>query len=414
MSAVTTTGNIYMWGVDSGATFAGTGLTSGQSFTPTATDNGGQKITLGTGGTLTVTLDSSSPSYTIATAGSTGVPLSSLKFHAATEAITLQKVSLVLTNTASSSVTDMTQVTLWADGVQVGTTVFTTGAYATSTLTTPVLISKDGDKVITIKGDLSAIGTSLLGTEGALIAVDYNVSDLAGTKGIGANSGTTIESTSASITASNGVRMFKSYPTFAKIAVPSTILVTGTMDIYRFSIAANPSTGNGIGLHQLTVNIATSTASSVSGTTTFTAMKVYAYTDSAFATPVSGYTNGLIVAEVAGLVSSGNNDAQLSSILQIPAGLTYYFKVTGTVTLTAGSGTFSGSITTKINGDTAYPSLATLMGAQASVDGNANGDNLVWSPNATTTSSATHIDWTNGYYVSGLPSDGMDSVTISK
>jgi hypothetical protein len=277
-------------------------------------------------------------------------------------------------------------------------------------LTTAVLVPKDGSKLITVKGDLAAIGTAQVGTEGALIAVDYAGAGQA--QGVGQSSGTTITSSSGA-TSVAGVRVFKSYPTFAKLSVPSTTLVTGTMDLYRFSITASPSTGNGIGLWQLTVNIATSTGSSVSGTTTVTEMKVYAYTDSSFATPVSGYTNGQIVNTVNGLVSSGDNDAQLSSILQIPAGSTYYFRVTGTVTLTAGSGTFSGSVTTKINGDTAYPSLATLMGVRDSVDGTSQ-DNLVWSPNATTTSAADNVDWTNGYYVNGLPSDGMDSVTISK
>ncbi|PJC25282.1 MAG: hypothetical protein CO056_01075, partial [Candidatus Tagabacteria bacterium CG_4_9_14_0_2_um_filter_41_11] len=222
-----------------------------------------------------------------------------------------------------------------------------------------------------------------------------------------------IDGTSSDVTPT-GVRIMKAYPTFAKIAVPSTTLVAGDMDLYRFSIATNPDTGNGIGLHQLTVNIATSTGNSVSGTTTVTNIKVYAYTDSSFSSPVSGYDNGQVVAPIGGLVSSGDNDAQLSSILKIPSGSTYYFKVRGTVTLTSGSGTFSGSVTTKINGDTAYPSLATtMMGAQTSVDGTSQ-DNLVWSPNSTTTSVAEHVDWTNGYYVSGLPSDGMDSVTIWK
>ena len=255
---------------------------------------------------------------------------------------------------------------------------------------------------------------------GDLLRVGYDGTDVntttpssGGNYGKGVSSGTSIAGSTTDVNAT-GVRIMKAYPTFAKIAVPSTTLVAGDMDLYRFSIATNPDTGNGIGLHQLTVNIATSTGNSVSGTTTVTNIKVYAYTDSSLSLPVSGYDNGQVVAAIGGLVSSGDNDAQLSSILKIPSDSTYYFKVRGTVTLTSGSGTFSGSVTTKINGDTAYPSLATtMMGAQTSVDGTSQ-DNLVWSPNSTTTSVAAHVDWTNGYYVSGLPSDGMDSVTIWK
>jgi hypothetical protein len=271
------------------------------------------------------------------------------------------------------------------------------------------VIAKDTDKDITVKVDLASVGTSQAGTQGALIAVDV---DTAGTntQGVG-QSGTTINATGS--TSFSGVRMFSSYPTLAKLSVPSTVLTTGTgVDLYRFSVTASAG-GNGIGLTELTVNVATSTGSAVSGTTTITNLEVYAYTDANFASPVSGFTNGQVVATVAGLVSSGDNAAALSSILQIPAGATYYFRVLGDTTLTAGTGTFSGSVTTRISGDAAYPAMAAVMGTAATVQADAN-DDFVWSPNATTTSAAGHVDWTNGYFVAGLPSTGTDAQTISK
>jgi len=411
---------VYYWGLDAGATWTNiaTGLTSGQSFTPTVSaDNGGQAITLSTGGTLTVTEDSSSPSYAIAASGSTGVPMEVLKFHAATEAITLQKVSLKLTNTASSSITDLVQVTLWDGATQVGTAVFTSN-YATSTLTTPVLIPKDGDKLITLKVDLAAIGTSQPGTQGALIAIDYNGADLNSTYGIGVNSGTTRVSTSGSNSTAAGVRVFRGQPIFTKLAIPSTVLVSGDMDLYRFSVKGDPATGNGIGLLQMTFNIATSTTSVTAGTTTVRNLRIYTYTDAGFSTPVSSFANGLIctVNSGNGLLTGASTDYTVATttssvVLEVPAGSTYYFRVVGEVALTAGSGTFSGSITTKLVGDSAYPvPEPTLMQAANAV----SGSKLVWSPNATTTSGITANDWTNGYYVSGLPSTGMDSQTISK
>ena len=405
----TTSGATYAWGMSTDPT--GTGVTSGQSASITQPDSSGQIMTIGSGGTLTVALDSSSPSYSIAAAGSTNVPLAVLKFSAANEAITLTKVALQLSGTASNSPSDLVKATLWDGSTQVGEVSFVNSDYATSTLTGSFVIPKDGYKLLTIKGDLAAIGTSEIGHEGSLIKVDYDGGNLSGTQGTGNSSGTTINSSSSSDTSSQGVRVFKSYPVFAKLSVPSTNLVAGTMDLYRFSITANPASGNGIGLYKLTVNIATSTGSSSSGYTTVTQLKVYAYTDSGFSVPVSGYDNGQIVTTISTPVN-GDNAATLSSssVLQIPAGSTYYFKVTGLVTLTAGSGTFSGSITTKISGDSSYPSLSGLMGTASDVSSSA----LVWSPNATTTSAAGHLDWTNGYYVSGLPSDGMDSVTIWK
>ena len=53
------------------------------------------------------------------------------------------------------------------------------------------------------------------------------------------------------------------------------------------------------------------------------------------------------------------------------------------------------------------------MGTEADVQGAAEHD-FIWSPNATTTSATTTADWTNGYFVSGLPSGGTDAQTISK
>jgi hypothetical protein len=190
------------------------------------------------------------------------------------------------------------------------------------------------------------------------------------------------------------------------------------MDLYRFSVKADPATGNGIGLLQLTLNIATSTTSVVAGTTTVRNLNIYAYTDAGFSTPVSSFTNGLISTYNSGngLLTGASTDYTVATttglvVLPIPAGSTYYFRVVGDVALTAGSGTFSGSITTKLVGDSAYPvPEPTLMQTANAV----SASKLVWSPNATTTSGITGNDWTNGYYVSGLPSTGMDSQTISK
>jgi hypothetical protein len=97
------------------------------------------------------------------------------------------------------------------------------------------------------------------------------------------------------------------------------------------------------------------------------------------------------------------------SPLQIPAGSTYYFEVRGTV-----AGVASGySLTTTVEGDSAYASLASgvMMGLEATIEADSN-DDFIWSPNATTTSGVAHIDWANGYQISGLPSSGL-SDTLS-
>ena len=419
----------YKWGIASAPT--GTGQTSGQSATVTATVSTGQLMTLTASGSLTVTSDASSPSYAVVAAGTSGNVVGVLKLHATDEVINLQKIALQMSNTsASSSPSNLTQVTLWDGATQVGTAVFTgSSRNATSTLSGTFSIPKDTDKLLTIKADLAGIGTSLAGTQGALIQIDYDGSDPTGTQGTGQNSGTTIDQGSSSDTAFAGVRVFKTYPTLARLAIPSSsTLITATgVDLYRFSITANSAGAVGIG--QITVNIATSSTPSGTSSTTVTNLKVVAYTDSGFSLPVSGFTTaGQLNTTLAGIVSSGNtviggatgfsgsSASADGKHLQIPAGSTYYFRVLGDTTLT-GSVT-SGSVVTKVQGDSAYPAgtaVANLMDTTTIINGATGGSGLfIWSPNATSTSGLGTQDWTNGYFIQGLPSTGMDNVTISK
>ena len=123
-------------------------------------------MTIGAG-SFTVALDSSSPSYYLAAANTTGNTAAILKFHANNEEINLQKVSLQLTNpSASSSPNDIVKVTLWdtSAGTQVGEAIFTgSNRNATSTLTGTFTIPKDGDKLLTVKTDLAEISSTGIG-----------------------------------------------------------------------------------------------------------------------------------------------------------------------------------------------------------------------------------------------------------
>jgi len=393
--------------------FTGTGVLSGQTITPSATTNAGSTMTIVGAGTLTVTKDSSSPAYAIAAAGSSNATLGILRFAATNEDITLNTVALQLTS-ASSSPSDLTAVTLWDGATQVGSALFVgTSDNATSTLSAPVVIPANSYKLITVKGNLAAIGTSLVGTQGALLKVNYDGDDSTGTRGNGTSSGSAIYAT-GSDTAVDGVRVFKTSPTVAQLSIPSTTLSTQNGAVLtRFSVKANAAGGLGIG--QFTINVATSTTNpSVQGTTTVTNLKVYAFTDSGFSSPISGFTDGQVVATIA-TVNTGDNDAVIvsPSEVNIPADTTYYFEVRGDIALASGSGTFYGYVTTKVLGDSAYlVNVNTLVDTFANVDGQTN-NNFIWSPNATTTSETTHADWTNGYFVSGLPSSGLTGSTRS-
>ena len=262
---------------------------------------------------------------------------------------------------------------------------------------------------ITVKGDLAAQGANLPSHPGALLTVDVDVNGATGNKNTsGISEGSTIDPTGSS--AVSGVRVFRTVPTVARITPSSSTLVAQAgVTLYQFSIKADAA--NDLALARLTINVATSSVSTTNGTTSVGSLKVFAYTDSSFSNGVPGFTDGQVVATITALLSGGNNVATTSSILTIPKGQTYYFRVTGEVTQVAGSTGSAGSVTTKLVGDSAYPSLSTLMGDLATV----STSNFLWSPLSTTsTAAAANLDWTNGFGVTGLPSGGTDSFTLTK
>lgn len=419
------TSGAFSFGITSAVTFTGTGITSSQSVTPTTSTNAtitGNTQTIASAGVLTVAKDSSSPAYTLAVGGATNVTLGALRFSGTNEAMRLDRVALQLSGTASSSPNNLVQVTLWDGATQVGSAIFAGTRFATSTLSGTVTIPSNGFKILTVKGDLSGIGIGQATTSsGILIQVDYDNDDSTGTRAIGQSSGSTINRTSSADSAVDGVRVNRSNPTVAKLAPPTTTLVVASgIELFRFSISANAS--GDVGIRQIKVNIATSSDSLVTGSTSVTNLKIYAFTDSAMSQGVSGFLAGLVSNTFTGGVASGNNamliDQNSQNQLQVPAGTTLYFKVVGDVAQTgSASGTRTGTVTTKLTGDSVYLSLANglvMATAANAISDNSSASGLVWSPNSTTTSPNVNIDWVNGYGVPGLPAGGTDSTTLSK
>ena len=372
-----------------------TGVTSGSSVTATGAAATSAIQTIGTG-SLVVSTSPSSPSYANAAAGSTGNAVAVLRFRAANEGVNLSRIGLTLTNTASSSASDLVQVSIWDGATQVGTATFTgTNSKATSTLTTTVALPKDADKDLTVKVDLAQVGTGFTGTQGALIAIDVDTNGT-NTQGTGAGSGSTINATGS--TAVSGIRLFKSFPTFALGTIGSTGVADGKL--MRFTVTANAN--GGIGLDQFKFTVATTSAS-------VTGVNLFGYTDSGYSAAISGFTSGQISTSNVSPTATAFTISP-SAVINVPAGTTYYFEARGTVT--ASQTTYS--VTTTLSGDAAYPSAigynayaAGGTAMMASTTPILAGNNLVWSPNATTTSGANHVDWTNGYGVNGLPSSGL-------
>ena len=126
---------------------------------------------------------------------------------------------------------------------------------------------------------MATIGTNKAGTEGDLVAINYDSS-----RGMGANSGKTVDGTGNGAT-SSGVRMFASYPTFALGPSVGTNPNGTNAALKKFSITANSS--GSIGIYQIAINVATSSV-------TLGNLQLHAYTDSGYSQPanVPGNSNG--------------------------------------------------------------------------------------------------------------------------
>lgn len=402
ISGSATNGATFSWDEGAASAYTLTGATSGTTITGSDSSDPTITVTIGTG-SVTVSADASAPSYMLASAGSTGVTNNVMKLRATNENVSLTKLGLTLTNTASSSAGDLVRATIWDGATMVGEAYFVGSATtATSTFTTPVTLVRDTDKSLTVKIDLANVGTSQAVTfSGHLVAVDY-----LNAEGVGASSGSTFTlGSAAGSTSASGTRVMKSYPTVSLDTLPTTGIADGRL--MRFKVTANAS--GPVGLTNFALSISTSTAS-------VTNVTIYGFTDSGYSNPISGVsgdgnlqatndcTSGCTSspALAIGVTTGGGTE----TAIQVPAGETRYFEVRGTVT----GATSGASITTTLAGDSAFPSTSAGVTANpllvAASAGTATTD-FIWSPNSTTTASRTDQDWTNGYGITGLPSGGL-------
>jgi hypothetical protein len=398
-------------GVRDGNTVSASGVQSGVTVTPTVTTSASGVQTYTTGGSFTAAVDAATtPARTFAAAGTTQVTAGVIKLRASNENVTLTKIGLSLTNSVCGTkstgaggstngcVNDIVQAVIYDGSTPVGTATFVgSNTSATSTLTSTVALTKDTDKLLTVKVDLAQIGTSAAGGIGDLVKVDP-----VNAEGIGQSSGSTLKVGATGNV--NGVQLVKTYPTVALASGACTGTgCNGTnQTIKRFSVTAN-SAGS-IGLWQIKATISTSSAQ-------VTTAKLYAYQDAGYSQGLTFNSNGGTGQFGSDCTPTANTAActftNSSSVLQVPAGATYYFAVLATVIPAADANNWS--VNTTINGDTAQTGLASGNGNEyiATSTSHVSGGNFVWSDNATTTAAANDVDWFNGFQVPGLPSTGI-------
>ncbi len=460
----------FGWGLGAEASAANTavttGLTSGQTVTATINSNNGQTISIVASGTLSIALDASSPGARWAAGGTTDNVLNVLRITTGAEDVSLTQLGLILGGGASNTPQDLTKVTLW-DGdaspqVKVGEVVFSTADIATATIS-GLVIPKNSDRRLVIKGDIGTFGVGAPAKPGHLVRVEYwyasGDSSGNGTRGTGLSSGNFIYSgTTASTTASGGLYIAKAYPVLTPIALPTNKLIAGTPAIYRFSVTA-PSTGP-VGLYKFSFRTATAGGNTITPASfQVSNFQAWGYSDSAFSIPAYGSTGLLNSGDVLSASTSASgfaiddsaNQAGRFTIffnpvagsgttyeaIQVPAGQTRYFEVKATVAGVTSSTTLS----TQLEGDiaaiysessadtftTGNYSFATTAAFVASStiwgDGTTGGiitsnggelrNDFIWSGNSTTTSGVATYDWLNGYLVPGLPGTNMSSQTLT-
>lgn len=408
VSASAVSGSSHSWGINSGVSGNATavGKNTGVTVTPSVTTAIGQTMTVATQGTITVSLDSSSPAERFGLATATDVLITNLKIEAGSEAIKLEKIGLVLSASTATSA-DIPRVTLWDGAIKVGEAVFTgSNTTVTANLTGEFIIPKDSSKILIVKADLAQVGTNQPGTTGHLIAVNYDGASTTATQAIGQSSGKTLNPTSGANTAGKGVRLVKSMPVLERLSVPSNTLANGDQILFRFKVTADPK--GDVGLYKFTFKTATSGGVSLAN------FSAYGYSDDSLSsqayaknplntTPIASADGSGFVEIYFNPVSGGSNEA-----VSIPLGSTRYYELRGTV-----SGATSGATASvSLEGDASYLASG-YTNTATNVDSDTNND-FIWSPNTTTTATPATSDWINGYLAQGLPSTGLTQQTFSK
>jgi hypothetical protein len=380
-----------------------TGATSGNSITPT--------VTTGTSGTMTIGVASVSVTvptpitYQLVAGGTTGVTIGTFTLLPTSGNISLQNIGLKLNSTyASPSDLNNGVVTIWNGSTQIGSVNFngkpvTSGFYYATSTISGATIQQNVSTTLTLKADIASIGTGLSGTSGHEIRIA--LSDANGT------SGSTQVDSGPGPAANTGVALFRGFPSVAPSGSSAgTLFATAGQTLLQFTVSASSgSNSNGIGLDQVGVNIATSSGSASNGTTTVSNVRVVGY-DSTCSSPVAGYTSGILGTYNAGggVPTATTTKITFSSPLEFTAGTTYCFKVLGDVSQVAGTSNTHGTIQTYLAGDSV--DLAPNLSAATSLTSNYN---MVWSPNSTTTSAASVVDWSNGFTIPGLVPTGVSA-----
>jgi len=445
----------YWWGIDSGTDITSvTGITSGQTIGETVIDANGQVMTAAASGSYTVS-NVSDLQYRVSQGNSTGSPIdvviSKLIFEASIEEdIEINKIAFALGSTTFNRPSDLIgeKASLWHGSTKIGDIQFNTGANkdnATSTLSTPLLITRGDSKTVTIKGDFVSqdpLYVSKTRHPGTFVQIEYDgdnrdttTPSKGGNYATGVSSGVRIAGPSGDI-APTGVRIFRAYPTLEvcpKSDPCATTLSTGS-GLYTVKVTA--SSERGIAIHAMTFDISAQGLGADSWTLRgpISDVNIGGTATSTSGADVSGGASATAAVGADGRRLRINFDNS-SQDRWIEKGTSKVYTLRADSITWGDSNTDTDSISIRLLGDSSYATgtLITMLTASddtatssrmatvASIEGGSNqgdgastSDRFIWSPNSTTSPSQAfstkidNLDWTNSYGLPGFPGLGAN------
>ncbi len=339
--------------------------------------------------------------------------LAKFRFTAANEAVTVNKLQLLVvptssaTATSSASADEVPVVKLYDGSNQIGNTSGYTVQASGDNSGVVVIenlgwgIGKDASKTLTVKGVLNS--TSGGADSGASVYVSVMSS------GFEAQGATAKDTTITAATANQKV-VYKTKPTIS-VAAGDTTLTTGLRKVMKFTVAADSAEQVAWKKMQLAVSMtgATMTAASAAPGTTGT-IQIKEVGASSNLNVATGYSGSTATASTTDAIVGGST-GYVTFILNaeevIPAGGSKSYEVYLTfANLTSGSGNSSAVVNLHRQESTVVAATTYANAENSDANGVENGSpSFIWSDYSTVGhSEATSADWANGVFVKELPS----------
>jgi hypothetical protein len=365
------------------------------------TVDAGVRMTVKAAGTVAVALapdDSESEAGLVVGSGS-NVVLAKYKFTAVDEELKATKLGFQVTTAAA-----VTSLSLYDGSTLVGGPAGIDGSGNAHFTGLNFVIPKDGSKVLTVKGNLSSVGST-----GATTGNNAKVTlkDTAGAfsfevRGTSAGSSTTIVAITGGDVAANNKIMRKSKPTISLVSLPSTTLVAGENVVTRVTIAADAA--GDVSLKGLALQVQNGTTGAITDPAAVATSAVRRVGDSTNLAGKSAMVGGADCATTATcvLVTTFTNEEVIS------AGQSRTYDIRLSV-VTAAAST---SVVSKLLGDAGMNTGALVVGVPPVKHTVATvASNFVWSDMSAVSHGVGTADWADGTYVKILPTDTQ---TLSK